>query len=34
MAYAPKFATIIVNDILEDAMIQAELKVAEFLSKP
>jgi guanylate kinase len=34
MAYAPKFDTIIVNDILEDAMIQAELKVAEFLSKP
>ena len=33
MAFASKFDTIIINDILEDAMIQAELKVSEFLNK-
>ncbi|MBL7943244.1 MAG: guanylate kinase [Flavobacteriales bacterium] len=31
MAYAPKFDAVIVNDILEDALIQAESKVREFL---
>ncbi len=34
MAYAPKFDTIIVNDILEDALIQSELRVTAFLNKP
>jgi guanylate kinase len=34
LAYASKFDTIIVNDILEDAMIQAELQVSAFLQKP
>jgi guanylate kinase len=33
MAFASKFDVIIVNDILEDAKIQAELKVQEFLQK-
>jgi guanylate kinase len=33
MAYAAKFDLTIVNDILEDALIQAELKVAEFLQQ-
>jgi guanylate kinase len=33
MAYAAKFDTIIVNDILEDAMIQAELQVSAFLQQ-
>jgi guanylate kinase len=33
MAFASKFDVIIVNDILEDAKIQAELKVQEFLAK-
>jgi len=33
MAYSTKFDLIIVNDILDDALIQAELRVREFLDK-
>lgn len=33
MTFSSRFDGIIVNDVLEDALIQAELKVREFLSK-
>lgn len=33
MGYSTKFDTVIVNDLLDDALLQAETKVREFLSR-